>query len=158
MSESDMRSVAWTRVRATVRRGYGVASGRGSDPRFPGGSLAMQLPHFLAGGIDLQRYHPGTLNLSISPRSYRVVEARVTFRAVQWHPTEPPEDFSFFDCRVIAGDGASRDGLVYYPHPETKPDHVQPDDVLEVLTSRIEGIEYGDQLWLELPQDQLEIR
>lgn len=158
MSATEMKSGAWQRVRATVLPGYGVASGKGGDPRFPGGSLAMQMPHFLAGGIDLRRYHLGTLNLSIAPKTYQVVRARATFRAVKWHPTEPPEDFSFFDCRVIAGDGVEREGLIYYPHPDTKPAHVQPDDVLEVLTSRIAGIDYGQEIWLELPQAQLELR
>ena len=158
MSDRQTTPDGWTRVRATVRPGYRVASGQSDDPRFPGGSLAMQTPHFLAGGIDLRRFHRGTLNLSIAPKSYRVVRAKATFRDVRWHPTEPPEHFSFFDCRVIADDGAIHDGLVYYPHPETKPDHVQPDDVLEVLTDRIEGLAYGSELWLELPPTQLEIR
>lgn len=142
---------------ARVLPGYGVASGRSGDPRFPGGTLAMQLGPFLERGLDLSRYHLGTLNLSLAPRRYRVLRPRLTLRAVSWHPTEPAEDFSFFDCRIVTDDARVHEGLVYRPHPDTKPDHVQPADVLEVLATRIEGIGYGDGVWLELPREQIEV-
>jgi hypothetical protein len=89
------------RVGATVLPGHGVASGRSGNPRFPGGTIAMQKPFFLERGLDLSPYHPGTLNLSIAPCRYRVLRAKYTFRGVRWAETEPPEDFSFFDCRVV---------------------------------------------------------
>jgi hypothetical protein len=144
-------------VQATVLPGYGVASGRSGDPRFPGGTLAMQAPYFRERGLDLSPYHLGTLNLSIAPSRYRVLRPRLTLCDVRWHPTEPAEDFSFFDCRLTAGAGATAAGLIYYPHPETKPDHVQPVDVLEVLAPRIAGLGYGDAVVLEVRAEQLEV-
>ena len=40
--------------------GHRVASGPNQDPRFPGGTLAMQLPHFLRHGVDLGAFrHEG---------------------------------------------------------------------------------------------------
>ena len=144
-------------MRATVLAGYGVASGRSGDPRFPGGTLAMQLEPFRQRGLDLSGYYLGTLNLSIAPHSYRVLRPSTTLRNVRWHPTEPPEDFSFFDCRLLMDDGRVYEGLIYYPHPDTKPDHVQPDDVLVVLAERVEGIGYGDRVWLEVVGDQIEL-
>jgi hypothetical protein len=145
-------------VRATVLPGYGVASGRSGDPRFPGGTLAMQTPYFRERGLDLAPYHSGTLNLSIAPSRYRVLRPRLTLRDVRWHPTEPAEDFSFFDCRLTTDAGATAAGLIYYPHPETKPDHVQPDDVLEVLSPWIAGLGYGDGVVLEVREEQIEVR
>lgn len=148
--------MAWQPVSGTVVRGHGVASGQGGDPRFPGGTIAMQAPLFKASGLDLSPYHTGTLNVSIAPLRYAVVRPRRTFRDVRWSPTEPAEDFSFFDCRLRHAD-VRRDGLVYYPHPETKPEHAQPPDVLEVLAPFIEGLRYGDAVVLELDPAQIRV-
>jgi hypothetical protein len=132
-------------ITATVIRGHRVASGLNEDPRFPGGTLAMQAPFFRERGLDLGGYHLSTLNLSIAPVRYEIVAPKITFRNVGWHRTEPEEDFSFFDCRVRGGSGDDWiEGLIYYPHPETKPEHFQPPDVLEVIASAfLEGIDYG---------------
>ena len=92
----------------------------------------MQIPHFLALGLDLRSFHLGTLNVSIAPLCYRVVKARHTFTNVKWHPTEPAEDFSFFDVRVIRPDESPIAGFIYFPHPDTKPEHFQQPDVLEL--------------------------
>ncbi|ARA94665.1 hypothetical protein AWN76_016895 [Rhodothermaceae bacterium RA] len=147
----------WRRVPGLVVRGHGVASGRKNDPRFPGGTLRMQLPHFRARGLDLSAYYRGTINVCIAPHRYVVRRPRCTFRHVRWHPTEPAEDFSFFDTRLETADGRRYPGLIYYPHPETKPEHVQPPDVLEVLTVFIPGLRYGDPVHLETDPAQLDI-
>jgi hypothetical protein len=52
---------------------------------------------------------------------------------LKWHPTEPAEDFSFFDIRAAGPVGEPVAGLIYYPHPDTKPVHFQQPDVLELL-------------------------
>lgn len=142
-------------IPATIVPGHRVASGLNGNPRFPGGTIQMQTPHFLSLGLDLSAYHPGTLNVSIAPRRYRVLAARHTFRAVKWHPTEPVEDFSFFDV-TLSRDGVSPvRGLIYYPHPATKPEHFQAADVLELLMPFTEGLSYGLQVHLEVPPDQI---
>ncbi|MCH1922523.1 hypothetical protein L9G15_24240, partial [Shewanella sp. A3A] len=84
-----------------VIQGHRVASGLNGNPRFPGGTLRMQAPFFRELGIDLADYHPGTINISIAPHRYRTGIARHTFRDVKWHPTEPSDDFSFFDVRLV---------------------------------------------------------
>lgn len=145
----------WQTVSAHVVQGHRVASGLNQDPRFPGGTLRMQAPHFLALGLDLRAFHPGTLNVSIAPHSYRVLQARATFRKVKWHPTEPAEDFSFFDVRLLRPGQAAISGVIYYPHPETKPAHFQSPDVLELLVPFVEGLAYGAQLSLEIPPTQM---
>src|SRR3954463_2473826 len=85
---------------ATIVRGHRVASGQNGNPRFPGGTIRMQAPHFLARGLDISLFHPGTLNVSIAPYRFRVGKPRCTLPSVKWHPTEPAEDFSFFDATV----------------------------------------------------------
>ncbi|MGA1264711.1 MAG: hypothetical protein ACO331_12535 [Prochlorothrix sp.] len=129
-------------IPGTIVPGHQVASGQGGDPRFPGGTLAWQEPVFRSLGLDLAAYHRGTLNLAIAPWRYQVQDPLHCFRSVRWHPTAPPEDFSFFDCRLlIQGQGVA--ALVYYPHPDTKPEHFQAADVLEILCPYVAGVRYG---------------
>ncbi|MBL9178273.1 MAG: hypothetical protein JNM65_09425 [Verrucomicrobiaceae bacterium] len=140
---------------ATIVQGHRVASGLNGNPLFPGGTLRMQLPFFQELGLDLSRFHLGTLNVSIAPLCYRVVKAKHTFRTVKWHPTEPAEDFSFFDV-VVHRDGALPvEGFIYHPHPETKPKHSQKPDVLELLLPWVEGLAYGTKIVLEVPPSQI---
>jgi ribose/xylose/arabinose/galactoside ABC-type transport system permease subunit len=148
------------RMRPAVRRmkvvpGHGVASGRNGNPKFPGGTLRMQAEHFRERGVDLSAFHGGTVNVSIAPHAYRVLASRHTVRQVKWHPTDPAEDFSFFDVRVTAPDGVVVSGLVYYPHPDTKPTHFQRPDVLELLLPFVESLRYGADLQLAVRRDQL---
>lgn len=145
----------WQAVRARILQGHRVASGLNKDPRFPGGTLRMQIPHFLDRGLDLRAFYPGTLNVSIAPRRYRVVKARQTFANVKWHPTEPAEDFSFFDVRLVRPEAPSVAGLIYHPHPETKPEHFQPPDVLELLLPFVKRLNYGAEIHLEIPLMQM---
>ena len=145
----------WPEAPALLKPGHRVASGLNHNPRFPGGTLAMQRPFFEKLGLNLTLYHPGTLNLSIAPRQYKVVKPRLTFRKVKWHPVEPAEDFSFFDCRIKTEAGAEFEALVYYPHPETKPEHFQAPDILEVLAPTIPGLAYGMTVSLALDPEQM---
>jgi hypothetical protein len=147
----------WPVVSAVVKPGHRVASGLNENPRFPGGTLAMQGPFFARLGLDLGGYHSGTLNLSIAPHCHRVVQPRLTFRQVKWHPTEPAEDFSFFDCRLTMPGAEAVQALVYYPHPETKPEHFQSPDVLEILAPSLPGLVYGMQVMLTVDPAQMVI-
>ncbi|MEO5915657.1 MAG: hypothetical protein ABIS50_15595 [Luteolibacter sp.] len=147
----------WQTISARIVRGHQVASGQNEDPRFPGGTLRMQAPFFKALGLDLAPFHPGTLNISLAPCGYIVRRPRHTFKGLKWHPVEPAEDFSFFDVRVICPDGSRVTGFIYFPHPATKPEHFQNPDVLELLLPYVEGLSYGMELRLEIPQDQMGI-
>jgi hypothetical protein len=143
-------------ISARIVQGHRVASGQNGNPLFPGGTLKMQLPHFQARGLDLSRFHLGTMNVSIAPLHYRVVAPRLIFRAVKWHPTEPAEDFSFFDVRLLREEAPAVDGFIYFPHPETKPTHFQKPDVLELLFPFVQGLNYGTMIRLEIPSTQMQ--
>ena len=142
-------------IPAVIVPGHRVASGLNGNPRFPGGTLRMQLPHFLKRGLDLSEFYPGTLNVSIAPLSYRVGTPRHTFRQLKWHPEDPAEDFSFFDVVVHRDNTPPVSGWIYFPHPETKPVHFQQPDVLELLLPWTEGFSYGDKVHLEVPEEQM---
>ncbi len=144
------------KLEGVVVEGHRVASGLSRDPRFPGGTLAMQMPHFLRHGVDLGAYLPATLNISVAPLHVRLARPDVTIRSLQWHPTQPAEDFSFAACRLHAG-GRVVDATIYWPHPETKPDHLQPPGVFELLAPPIENLSYGDTVVVEAPNGVIEI-
>ena len=145
----------WQIITARVVAGHGVASGRNGNPRFPGGTLRMQADHFRERGVDLAPFFPGTVNVIIAPFRYRVVAPRQTIRQLKWHPTDPAEDFSFFDVRAARPGGQPVPGLIYYPHPETKPTHFQQPDVLELLLPHIPDLRVGGEIRLEIPRDQM---
>ncbi|MEM7065476.1 MAG: hypothetical protein AAF572_20210 [Cyanobacteria bacterium P01_B01_bin.77] len=144
-------------VLGTVVQGHGVASGQGGDPRFPGGTIQMQRAAFALRGLCLDAYFLGTINVSIYPHRYTVQQAKCTFRQVKWAKDAPPEDFSFFDCQVVLKNDRQLPGLIYYPHPETKPEHFQDPTTLEVLTEFIDNLSYGMSLELELDPSQIKI-
>lgn len=146
--------MSWPVNAARLVCGHRVASGLNGDPRFPGGTVAMQRPHFARLGLDLSSFHLGTLNLSIAPRRYRVLRPWRTFEHLKWHPVEPAETFSFFEARLRHG-GESHAALIYLPHPETKPEHFQAADVLEVLAPWIEGLDYDQMVELEIDPAQM---
>ncbi len=143
-------------VPGRIVNGHKVASGQANDPRFPQGTLRLQMPVFAQLGLQLDSYYPGTINISIAPYEYRINQPKVTFRQVQWAPGYPTEDFSFFDCTLTINETSVR-GLVYYPHPETKPEHFQDPQTLEVLAPFMSGVEYGQQVQLQLLPDQLTV-
>lgn len=145
----------WQSVDAVVVAGHGVASGRKGDPRFPEGTIAMQKPFFAALGLELNGFHMGTVNVSVAPWRYQMLSPWRTFPQVKWHPVEPAEDFSFLQMAILLY-GQRYEGLIYYPHPETKPRHFQAPHVLELLLPWIPGLAYGDFLRLESRIGQIE--
>jgi hypothetical protein len=134
-----------------VVEGHQVASG--PSVVYPYGSLERQKPFFKEGGLDLDRFFTGTLNISIAPLRFEMVRPAYTFRQIAWTDLHPPEDFSFSPCTLVFL-GKEFEGFVYYPHPETKIRHFQTPSLVEVITEKIMGIGYGDRvmLWLDLKE------
>lgn len=141
-------------VSGTVVEGHRVASGPSKD--YPYSSLARQKPLFKAGGLELERFFQGTLNISIAPRRWELLRPAFTFRGVEWTDLHPPEDFSFSPCRV-SFQGRAYEGYVYYPHPETKIRNFQDSSLIEVIAEHIPAIRYGDLVELALDSDAIRI-
>ena len=151
VAQTETPSIA---IPAVVVQGHRVASGLNNNPRFPGGTLRMQMPFFRELGLDLSVFHIGTVNIRIASFRYQVVRAKHTFLNLKWHSIEPTEDFSFFDVTVSHGK-FSINGLIYFPHPETKPEHFQPPDSLELLLPFVPGLAYGDTIQIQTVADQM---
>ena len=146
----------YTLVRGEIKSGHGVASGIGKDERYPEGTLKQQFPHFLERGLDLSDYFMGTINLDISPCSYKIEKPKHFFKNIDWSNHIPPENFYFFDVTLHYAN-KTYDGLVYMPDPETKEDHLQKPTILELILPKIAGLSYGDKVEIALQKDQLAI-
>ncbi|MBT3666290.1 MAG: hypothetical protein HN548_02335 [Opitutae bacterium] len=130
-----------------IKQGYGVASGKSNDVRFPEGTVSMQIPFFSQSGLDLSAFFPGTLNISFPEHSYQLGEAQYFFPLVEWSKDLPPENFSFFSCTLqVPPINKSYEALIYWPHPSTKPGFHQDPNVLEILAPKINELKYGDEI------------
>jgi hypothetical protein len=144
-----------TIVSGVIVQGYRVASGPSRD--YPYGTLEKQIPLFKQRGLNLERFHLATLNVSIAPATFEMIAPEYTFRQVAWTDLHPPEDFSFSPC-TVEYKGGSYAGYVYYPHPETKQRHFESASLLEVISVYIPDIRYGGRVELELNADEIRIR
>jgi hypothetical protein len=143
----------------TVVAGHGVASGRSAGTAgnpYPQGSITMQAPFFKARGLDLGDCFLGTVNLSIAPRSWTLLQADHRFEALTWTHLHPPETFSFVAMHVQWQSAWCR-GWLYYPHPETKAAHFQSSSVMELILPRLMGLQIGMQLACRAPAQALSI-
>ena len=136
-------TLSWILLHGRLARGYRVASGPSAD--YPYGALDRQRPLFAARGLDLGAYFNGSLNVDISPRTFKMVQPQFTFPLVEWTDLHPPETFSFSRCKVIYR-AVEYDGWVYYPHPETKLRNFQNPSLIEVIAQAIPDIQYDDAL------------
>lgn len=141
-------------VKGIVVKGHQVAS-RPSDV-YPYGTLEKQKPFFKALGLDLDSFYNGTLNISISPYTFKMVNPEYTFEYVEWTDLHPPETFSFSKCTLIF-QGTRYPGWVYYPHPETKIRHFETPSIIEILTQHVPGIRYGDEVEIKLNRTKIEV-
>ncbi len=148
------RTGGWSKAEGVVRPGHRVASGAGGDPRYPEGTIHLQRAFIEERGVSLEGLFDGTINVSVAPLQFTLQEPRATLASVAWTRHIPPETFSFCDCRLTDAAGRPWRGLVYYPHPETKPEHFKTPDILEILMPRIPGLQYGDRVTVEVPEKQ----
>jgi hypothetical protein len=132
----------------TVVTGHGVASGRAGDLRFPNGTLQLQYPIFTRLGADMSGPYPASINVQIHGE-IELGEPTHVFRSVKWHPDVPAEDFSLWRVS-LTHHGVTWAAMVYRPHPETKPDHLQPAGVVEVIAPLIGDLDYGDEVTIDV--------
>lgn len=152
----SIESALWQSVRGRVVSGHGIASGQGRVTPYPAGSIKMQIPFFRQHGVDLRSFYKGTINVDVAPARFVITDHATTLRAIEWTALHPPEDFSFSPCRLVVG-RTKVEGLIYFPHPETKERHFQSDTTIEVLAPFIEGLGPGTPVTLEIDAREVEI-
>lgn len=144
----------WIIVSGVVVEGHRVASQPSKD--YPYSALEKQKPYFKERGLDLERFFLGTLNVSIAPLKFELFKPEYTFPLVPWTDLHPPETFSFSRCK-IRFQRVEYEGMVYYPHPETKIRHFQNMALIEVMAEHLPGILYGDRVELFLNPEEIRI-
>ncbi|MFT6920947.1 MAG: hypothetical protein ACJA2G_003603 [Cognaticolwellia sp.] len=127
----------------TVVKGHQVASGRANDPRFPSGTISAQLPFFQALGLDLNGYYLATINAQFNCHAIVLNLYDHYFKQVKWHENMSAENFKFCRCYILAN-STSYPTLIYQPQLDTKIEHLQPINQLELLAPFIEHLHYGD--------------
>lgn len=141
-------------INGLLTRGHQVASRPSKD--YPYGTIEKQKPYFKNLGLDLETYFNGTLNISISPLTFQVFKPEFTFENVTWTDLHPPETFSFSRCNLIFKNVIYK-SWVYYPHPETKKNHFQGSFIMEVISTKIPEIQYGDGVFVEINEDEIKV-
>ena len=140
-------------VTGFVQKGHGIASGNNHASPYPSGSIEMQSPYFLDLGLDLNRYYKATINISLNS-NFLPINPDIEFLNVYWTSLHPSEDFSFWRIRLYFHklDIFCDDAIIYYPSPKTKKLHFQNDNIIEVITKKVEGLSYGQSVNVFLPQ------
>lgn len=134
------------KVKAIVKQGHGVASGKVKDPRYPKGTLQAQSPYFL-----------GTVNLDIAPYSFTILKPKYFLEDIHWSPFIPPENFYFFDVSLQINKNIYK-GLIYMPDPATKAEHFQNPTIIELILPKIDGLKYGDAVIIEVNEEQIQLK
>nr|WP_295110569.1 hypothetical protein [uncultured Caulobacter sp.] len=149
-----------------VGSGFQMASGGSvGDPKnpFSKGTIALQYPYLKLRGLDLEAeipgLHWGTVNIELA-HELLMLNPDFPVDQLDWASEEPnpearvaPEDFWFARCGVGYA-GRFYSGLIYYPHPRTKPStNAHNYAVIEVLTQRIEGLTKGEPISVHCRSD-----
>lgn len=70
-----------------IKPGHQVASGKAIDSPYDRGTIEMQLPFLKNLGLDLTNFFLGTLigtlNISIAPYIFKIIQPQYTFKDVQ---------------------------------------------------------------------------
>ncbi|QBY06002.1 hypothetical protein E2K93_17245 [Thalassotalea sp. HSM 43] len=136
-------------LKATVVKGHQIASGQNPNTPYKDGSIVIQAPLFKQHGVNIDHMYKATINLDIAPYQLSIVEPDHQIIDLPWCDAIAPETFSFCHCQLNVNEQTYA-GLIYYPHPETKPDHFQRAHVVEVIAPFIKEIQYGSQVTLNV--------
>ena len=152
---------AFTQLQGQIISGHGVASGRSAASPYPQGSVAMQAPFFKARGLDLSDCFMGTLNVSIAPCTWKLLQADFCFEHLEWTHLHPPETFSFVRCGVrLTADMPAEDWVnawLYYPHPETKKAHMQGAHIMEMVAPPLRACTIGSRVELRFDAQHIAV-
>jgi len=85
---SDTPKIHWKVLRGVIVQGYHVASGPSKD--YPYGALDRQRPLFKSRGLSLDGFFNGTLNIDLSPFTFKLIKPEFTFHHIEWTDLHPP--------------------------------------------------------------------
>ncbi len=153
------------KVEGIISPGYGIAS-KGSlktqelvSNIQPGKKVIVdqtvyrQFPFFVEAGVaDIKDMHPGTINVEISPYEFAIISPDYTVTC-EWIEGVQ-ETFMLTEVSVLFEEKRIK-GYIYYPMVSEQ--HAPRNSMVEIITYKIPGVEYGKQISIELPESSIEV-
>ncbi len=101
--EGQLSIIGWEQMKSItlkgiVVQGHQVAS-RPSDD-YPYGTIEKQKPFFKELGLNLDDFYNGTLNVSISPSTFKVTNPEITFEESGMDRSEPTGNLFLFEMHA----------------------------------------------------------
>lgn len=141
-----------------VSRGYRIASGMNTEG-VPGPTGEMLRDSFVRQRVFFEKEIPeltqvwtGTINLDISPNEVRMDEFDHTVTC-EWHPGIV-ETFGIVSGVTLHAKGKTFENcFIYYPMPSDI--HTPRYEIVELLAPKVEGLSYGDEISIEVPEGKI---
>lgn len=141
------------------------------DAYYPEGTIKTQAPYLKERGFDIEKHFDkaggifwGTVNLDIGQSLNGIKVPDYSFEGVQWAKNfitgevleRVKENFSLLKAwvRTSANDNLV-EGLIYYPHQETRPGSTKGRPHVEWVGPEVESVEYGDEVELIVEDNHL---
>ena len=140
----------------TVTQGHQVASGIAKDSPFDSGTISLQKPFFEQAGIDLSDMHLATLNAQLNCKAITIKKWDYQLENIKWATNFPAENFNFVACEIEINK-QRLPAWIYQPSPDTKIAHFQPENVVELISSYIPDLSYGNQLKIWFDSDKISL-
>lgn len=141
-------------INGQVKQGLRIASGTNPDPKLKlNNTIFYQKPFFEKAKIpNIHKCFNGTINIDILPYQFKINKPHYEVTC-EWL-SDVVETFWLVDV-LIDFKGRVYNGYIYYPCASMVKSH--KDDIVEVLTEKIEGLYYGDSIKLQTTSDLISL-
>ena len=127
-------------VTGIVTKGYGWASQ----------AIHLQKENLKKYNIpDLENYYEGTINVNIKPKKMKIINPDYKIPPFDWGAGFK-EGFSIVRC-TIKYKNIEQEGLIYCPMPTDRKVYPE-DDIIELLTFKIENLIHGEKISIEFDE------
>jgi len=144
------------KLNGVLVKGYQIASGTSPITPYKDGSIKLQKPLFEERGFCMKDLYLATLNIDIPNHEFTIIKPSYHFENLKWEKDFPAETFSIVSCTLVYKK-KQYDVYIYYPHVETKSDHIQKKSTLEILSPFVDGITYGDKVEVRIDMQTIQI-
>lgn len=116
-------------------------------------NILLQSP-YMSALPHIKELHPGTINLNIAPQTFFLKKSAYHFPDIDWGKKVESFDFVPITALMFKGKTIPVRGYLYLP---TKSPNRQGREVLEIWTTRMEGMTVGKELSVEIPEGYIEV-
>lgn len=141
-------------ISCIVKEGHRIASGLNLLPKSEpvNETIRKQKPFFTGVIPGIEDVFNGTINLDIAPGEFEIL--RPDYEVTCEWERGYEETFWFVGGRLEYAD-RQHEGWIYYPRPGPLKKH--QNNAFEFLTHLIDGIKYGERVFLTYPREKIRI-